>query len=719
MSDRTRGIRITRRDVLKLAQVGGVVAAAGGLSLIGGDAGAERTTRGICRICTMHCGVVATVRGEQLVRVEGDRASPTAGFLCQHGQALREIVHSEERLRTPLKRDGRTMREIPWDQALAEIAERLEAVRRRHGARAFALQTGWPFVRHPLVWMLHRFARAFGSPNVATVASLCESVGRMGKALTVGSNVRADLRGCRTLLVWGANPAVSSPPFAQVLAAAGPGRRNLIVIDPHRSEAARVADLHLAVRPGTDGALALGLIHVVLRERLHDEEAARRDTVGLDELSVLAEEHPPERVAALCGIAAGDVERVARLFAGEGPSAIWDGLGIEHHGNGLQTVRAIACLEALCGHLGARGGGVMLDRPGARFDDELLPALYRMATAEPVPPPIDERPIGGERFPIFEVYNRQAQANLFARAILEDDPYPLRALVLFGANPLVTSPGARRLRRAYGKLELLVTIDPFLTETGEASDYVLPAATFAEAAGVGIDERVMPEPLVPPIVGAWPDWKILFELARAVGLGRYFPWPTLKEALEAPRVPFMQDPTRQPRPTRPTEERAEPARYGTSSGKIELRSALLEGFGHDPLPRWTPPRQRPTTEYPILLVSGPRTRTYVNSQFRKIPSIAAKLPSPFVEVPPAIAGPLGLEDGDWVAVVSPHGRIELEARVTDRVHPETVVLPNGWPQANANLLIDGDDLDPISGFPAFRSAICRLEPLRVRPGRGR
>lgn len=709
-----RGLRFTRREIIKLAQVGGIAATAGGLGLFGLEARAERTTKGICRICTMHCGVIAKVQGSRLVRVDGDPASKTDGFLCHHGQALREIVHSDERLRRPLKREGRSFREIPWDQALAEIAQRLQAVKREHGARALALQTGWPFVRHPIVWILHRFARAFGSPNVATVASLCEAVGRMGKALTVGTNVRADLQGTRTLVVWGSNPVFSYPPYAHVISAMRLGRRNLVVIDPHRTEHAREADVHLALRPGTDGALALGFIHVVIRDGLYDRELVQTQTVGFAELEALAAEYPPERVASICGLGAAEIERVARMFTRSGPSAIWDGLGIEHHENGLQTVRAVACLEAICGHVGHAGGGLMLDRAGPRFDEEMLPALYRMRTPEPVPPPVADKPIGYGEFPVFEMFNRQAQANRFAHAILEGTPYPLRALVLLGSNPLVTSPGARRLRRAYGKLDLLVTVDPFLTETGEASDYVLPAATFAEAAGVGSDETVMPEPLVEPQHEAWPDWKILFELARALGLGRYFPWPTLKEALEAPHVPYMQDPAHQPHPERPPEDRGAPPRFPTLSGKIELRSELLARHGADPLPRWTPPRAQTSREFPVRLVSGPRTRAFINSQFRSIPSIVQKMPRPFAEIPPALAGPAGIETGDRVALVSPHGRIELDALVTDVVHPETVRLQNGWATANANLLTDGDALDPVSGFPAFRSAVCRIEKIARR-----
>ena len=709
-----RRLRFTRREVLKMAQVGGVAATAGGLALFGRPAQAERSTKGICRICTMHCGVIGKVVGDRLVRVEGDPDSATDSFICHHGQALREIVHSEQRVRMPLKREGRSFHEIPWEQALREIAERMHAIERRHGARAVALQTGWPFVRHPIVWILHRFARAFGTPNVATVASLCEAVGRMGKALTVGSNLKADLQGTRTLVVWGSNPTFSYPPFAHVVAAMSLGRRNLIVIDPHRTELAQMADMHLAPRPGTDGALALGLLHVVIRDSLYDAELVAQHAVGFEELKALVAEYPPARVASICGVEAGAVLRVANLFAKSGPSAIWDGLGIEHHDNGLQTVRAVACLEAICGHVGQPGGAVMFDHAGPRFDDEPLPALYRMHTPRPLPAVVDDKPIGYDRYPLFEIFNRQAQANLFAEAILKDEPYALRGLILIGANPLVTSPGARRLRRAYGKLELLVTVDPFLTESGEASHYVLPAATFAEAAGVGTDEKVMPAPLVAPQHQAWPDWKILFELARACGLGRYFPWPTLKEALEAPAAPYMLDPAHQPRPNRPVAERGTPPRFPTMSGKIELRSELLARFGLDPLPRYVPPSATPTPDFPIVLVSGPRTRMYINSQFRNIPSISSKQPRPIVEVPPQIAGPAGIRTGDRVAVISPRGRIELDAKVSDSVHPETVLLGGGWSSANANLLTDGDALDPVSGFPAFRSTICRIEKIARR-----
>ncbi|MBI2895082.1 MAG: molybdopterin-dependent oxidoreductase [Deltaproteobacteria bacterium] len=707
---KVRPFRMTRRELLKAAQVSGLFAAAGGLSLIGRDASADRTARGPCRLCTMHCGLVATTRGDELVRVEGDLDSATRGFLCLNGQALPEIVHSTERVRRPLKRSGTSFDEVSWEEALGEIAERLRRVKARHGARALALQTGWPFVRSPLIGMLHRFCQAFGTPNLATTTTLCEAAGRMGRTIVAGSNFHPDLRGCRTLVVWGANPTLAAPPFAHAVAANALRGKNLIVIDPVRTELAERATLHLQVRPGTDGALALGMIHVIVRDGLHDSAFVDAHTVGFGELARLAEEYPTDRVASLTGLAEGDIVRAATIFAGSGPSQVWDGLGIEHHENGIQTVRAVASLQAICGNLDAPGGPALMTRPGPHFREEPLPALWRMTTPEPAPPPVADKPIGWDERPLFHVYNRQAQANLFPRAMLEGRPYPLRALFLFGCNTLVTYPDSRRLRRAYDRLDLLVTIDPFLTETASRSDYVLPACTFAEAPSVrGRDDRVAKRGLVGEQHESRPDWRIVFDLARELGLGRYFPWQSLSEALEARHVPFMRDPEHTLMPD-PGGDREAP-RFPTASGKVELYSETMQRFGHDPLPRWTAPSARTSARFPLWLVSGPRTRAYINSQFRQIPSVAAKMPEPLARIHPEVAAGLGVEDGDRVAVVSGRGRIELRARVDRAVERTTVVIPSGWPEASANELTDGDALDPISGFPALRSTVCRVERL--------
>ena len=707
------GAPIKRRSLLQAAQVAGLGAAGAGLGLLGRTEADQRQVSGVCRICTMHCGLTATVRGKRLVRVEGDLNSQTKGFLCHHGWALPEIVHSPDRVRSPLKRDGSGFREISWDQALREISLRLLEVRERFGPEAVAVQTGWPFVRHPLIHLLHRFCRAFGTPNLSTVASLCEASGRMGKSLVAGCNLEPDLKDAKTLLVWGANPPITSPPFAHVVEGMSIGLRSLIVVDPVRTELAEKATLHLQVLPGTDGALALGLIHVVISEKLYDQRFIEEATLGFEALRELASRYPPDRVESLTSVPRARIISAARLFAQNGPGTLWDGLGVEHQENGVQTVRALTCLAAICGYLDVPGGLRLVHRPGPNFYRQPLPQLYRLASADPAPPEPSAKPIGYHAHPLYEVFNRQAQGMLFTKAILENDPYPIRALILIGCNPLVTWPNSKRVETALERLSMLVTVDPFLSESARRSDYVLPASTFAEAPVVHAgaeNAAVASTGMVPEQHHSWPDWKILFALARELGLGMYFPWRTLQEAIAAPKTPTEWDPQHTLWP-KPLERAEELPRFPSPSGKIELESETLARFGYPAQPDWVPPagHATPNRQFPLLLVTGPRTRAYVNSQFRRIPSIAMKMPEPLVELHPRAALDNGLTEGSRVAVISPRGRIELRLQISDRIHPAVAVVSAGWAITNANLLTDDTALDPVSGFPAFRGGVCRIE----------
>ncbi|MGC4117661.1 MAG: molybdopterin-dependent oxidoreductase [Myxococcales bacterium] len=370
-------LRLTRRDLLKGLQVAGFGAAAAGVGAVGTVGVASAKTRklsGTCRICTSHCGFVATVRDGRIVNVEGDPKSPTRGFLCQHGYALPEIVHAEDRIRRPLKREGSRFREIPWSQALPEIAERLGAVKKKWGGPAMALHTGWPFVRHPAIGYLQRFCYAFGSPNLSTVASLCEAALRMGKALTVGAGYFPDLPRARTLVLWGANPHHSMPLFAHQVASKSGEGRNLIVVDPVRTHHAKYSNLHLQILPGTDGALALGILRLLLDENLVDSKVAAEETVGLDELKALVAEWTLEKTAQVTTVPAELIAKAARTMASSGPTAIWDGLGVEHHENGIQTIRAIAAIQALLGGIDAPGGVGLFEKAGPNFANENPPA---------------------------------------------------------------------------------------------------------------------------------------------------------------------------------------------------------------------------------------------------------------------------------------------------------------------------------------------------------
>ncbi len=700
--------RFSRRDVVKATPLAALAAGAVGLAVCGQKNEPSIHTDGTCRFCLMHCGITTEVRGTHLVKVEGRRDSRTRGFLCEHGFALRELVHSHSRLRRPLIRRGDAFHEVSWPEALAEVARRLEAVKQAHGPEAFVIRTGWPLVRHPLVNFLHRFARAFGSPNVATVSSLCEASLRMGQALTVGTKYSPDLHQTKTLCVWGANPPTSAPPFAHLVAAKAT-TGTLIVVDPLKTNLAKEATLHLQVRPGFDGALALGMINVVIEEGLYDAELVARQSVGFEELTQLAAQYPLSRTEQLTSVPAASIARAARALATQGPSGIWAGLGVEHHENGVQSIRAIASLEALCGRWnGEQSNRTIVSPMQHDFSDQMLPALYDMKTPKPVPPPPRARALGHDRFPLFEMYNREAQGELLADAILDDKPYAVRALMLVASNALVTSQGTARLDKAFDALDVAIVVDPFFTASAQRADIVLPSTTFAESADVDDADAVARRALVPVQGEAWPDFTILTELARAMGLGHYFPWQHLHEALAAPHVEWMVDPRSQPRPRLET---ATP-RFGTTSGKAEFTSRLLPGFGHPALPVFTEPTERLTAEYPLRLITGPRPRAYINSQFREAPSINARMREAEVMLHPEAAQRFSVAHHHVVSLVSPHGQITLRAVVTPDVHPECVVMSAGWTSANANRLISADRRDPISGFPAFRSGVCRVEPVR-------
>ncbi len=699
--------KLTRRELMKAAPIGATVAGVGIVASGVFSTEAEASTKGTCRFCLMHCGIVGKTKGRRLEKVEGDLKSRTRGFICEHGFALREMVHSGARLKHPLVRKGDAFHEVSWDDALGEIAEKLLAVKAKYGPEAFLIQTGWPLVRHPLVGWLHRFARAFGSPNVSTVASLCEASLRIGQALTVGSKYSADVRRTKTLVLWGGNPGVTAPPFFHVITKKADGG-NLIVIDPVKTGTAREATLWVPIRPGTDGALALGLIRLILENGWYDAAFMAANTLGLEELRALSAAYPPSEVERLCNVPAATVERLARMMATEGPTGIWGGLGVEHHENGVQTLRAMTSLEVLLGRFdGTQEPRTILSPPGKNFSSEMLPALYDLGTPQPVPPPVKAKALGRDVYPLYEMYNREAQGQLLADAVLKDTPYPIRAVMLVASNALVTSQGTQRLEEAAEKLDLLVVVDPFFTASARRADVVLPATTFAESPDVDDEDRVAAESIVAPQHAAWPDWKVIKELAGKLGLGEYFPWATMHEAAKQPRVRWMLDPEQQPTP-RPTVEQP---KFGTLSGRAEFKSQLLERAGHPGLPVWTPPTEQPTPEFPLRLVTGPRPRAFINSQFHEVPSINARMRTPEVLLHPTVAGPLGIDTGTKVKVSSPYGTIELVAVVTDGVHAESAVMAAGFPDANPNRLISPDKRDPISGFPAFRSGICRIEKL--------
>jgi cysteine sulfinate desulfinase/cysteine desulfurase-like protein/anaerobic selenocysteine-containing dehydrogenase len=721
--------------------------------------GARRTeiVDGLCGICPAGCWVRAHREGDRLVAVEPFPDHPL-GTLCTIGRHSPEIVHDPDRVRTPLRRTGPkgtyAFERVSWDDAFALLVGRLQAIRAEHGAEAVAIYTGRGAFELSLcdvfqpagvsVSSASSVLFPFGSPNTLGVGALCYvAFAMIAPHVTLGATLLgldADLDQADLVVLWGANPATDSPPTAheQVLRARARGAE-VVAIDPRRAETARAAGAEwIPIRPGTDGALALSLVQVLLEEDLHDERFARAWTVGFDDLARLVQHYRPERAATITGVPAETIRRLARRIALARGACPVTYTGLEYSGNGVQAVRALLVLWALAGQLDVPGGLVFRMR-GSTFPQN-------RTRLQPNPAP--ERALGRERFPLYARYRGESHAIALPRSVLEGDPYRIRALVVHGASILTAWPDPDVWRRTLAGLDLLVCIDRVPTADAAFADLVLPATTGYEITSYmrygplfKIRERI-----VPPVGEARNDFLVMAELARRLGYGHLYPQSEealLRHALDgsgftleevraaggAVRIaaPFLQYRKWEKGLLR---DDGRPG-FETPSGKLEIASSILAEHGYDPLPVYVEPPESPASRpdlarhFPLVLDSGARGFHDFRSQHHGVAGLAAAQPDPLVTMSEADAAARAIADGDAVMVETPRGRAAYRARVTPDVAPGAIDAAMGgggplgsasWRACNANVLTDLAQVDPISGFPVYKALLCEVR--RADGGRG-
>ena len=670
----------------------------------------------VCGICSGTCGISLTLENGTVVAIEGDEGHPVSkGHLCPKGHAFPELLRAPDRLRQPLTKTGQDRWEtISWDQALDQLALKLTAIRAAHGAESVAIHVGQAGVGKEFFHYVERFCNLFGSPNFSTSGSHCHESKSMANVLTYGALPIADYEHSKCILLWGKNPLTSTPSLVSELKESRARGCRLLVVDPRETPLARQADLHLQLRPGTDGALALGLLHVVIKEGLYDREFVRRWVIGFDELAAHVEAYTPQKVEEITWVPAAKVRLAARLYASSPPACISPGVALELHANGFQAARAIAILQAITGNLDVSGGALFLTE--AQLSDMCVPT--EGSSTKPA--------VGQSEYPLFHKSTGHAQANLYSDAILEGRPYPIKALVIVGSNPVLTWPNAKRVREAFAKLEFLAVMDPFMTQTAKLAQLVLPSATFLGRNELWDSSHLSREPrlgLAPKMCdeeGLLTNWEVWKTLATRMGFARYFPWKDEEEAINFRLKPLgltVDDLRSMPGGYvyhRWTERKYARDGFKTASGKVEAYSTELERYGYDPLPTYVEPGESPlsapevASTYPLVLTTGARTLEYIHSRFRNVPSLHSRAPEPHVEVHPAKAEELGIEEGEMVAVESPRGRVEMKARYTDEIDPRVIFIPHGWNDANANVLTDDRLLDPVTGFPPARSLLARI-----------
>jgi anaerobic selenocysteine-containing dehydrogenase len=799
---------------------------------------------GYCGLCRAACGTVATVDNGRFTRLDPDPSHPTGQALCAKGRAAPELVYHPERLTHPLRRTRPKGKgdpgweRISWDTALDLTAAAMRRIAAQHGPEAVAFSLSSPSTTAigDSVGFIQRLMHVFGTPNCFNNMDMC-GWGRAGATRYVygvgsvatggaGSGAMPDIAQSGCLILWGYNPSSSRLTHATATVAAQKRGMRLIVIDPRRSGFVSKADIWLRVRPGTDGALALGLANLMIqhgwydadfirtwsngpllvradtgrmltahdlqsdgevrqylawdtaaaRPVVYDVSTGRYDdattTLALDGAyriattqgevvcqpafalyAALCRRYPLEVVEATCWIPRAQLEEAAQLLWQARPVSYYAWSGHEHHANVTQTARAMALLYALTGCFDAPGGNVLLPGvPAAPITGADLPVSQQR------PPALGaaERPLGPSRSNVIT-------ARELYRAILEGTPYPVRGLIGFGANMLLSQADGGHGRVALAALDFYAHADLFMTPTAALADVVLPVASAFERGALKIGFEVSTEAqsliqfrqaIVPPPGEARADTDIVFALAERLGLGAQFwngdieaayshqlaPTGVSLEQLHAQpagvRVPLHVRYAKHAEP----DAQGHPRGFATPSRRIELYSETFLEHGYAPLPDFVEPAIGPVARsdlaarFPLVLTCA-KPGLFCQSQHRALPSLRKRVPDPTVALHPETARARQIAQGDWVSITTPAGSIRARAQLNTDLDPRVVVGEHGWWQgcaalgasaydpfsqegANFNLLIGSDTLDPISGTASHRAYLCEIRPIAEAKGAG-
>lgn len=701
----------------------------------------------VCGICPGGCGVNVELVDGKITKISPIKGHPL-GVVCVRGVHSKEIVYSDDRLKYPLRRVGEKgegkFERITWEEAMGSIVDAFQGIKKTYGPEAVACYFGRgsfdPItidlfgIRGATGPGTSGFLFPFGSPNASGVTSVCYvSYGLFAPLPTFGApmnTIYPDFDNTDLVVIWGANPFTDSPPdrIGKILNARKRGVK-VVVIDHLRSSMAKRANEWIGVRPGTDGALALSMIHVMIEEKLYDEDFVRQWTTGFETLAEYVRQFPPDRVEEITRVPRETIIRSARSIAAAKGASLVMYTGLEYTNSGVQNIRAVFSLWALAGHLDVPGG-LVFRLPG--------PVKRRYANLDP---PEGVKPIGADKYPFFCDLMKSAQFMEAPRAILRDDPYPLRGLLIYGSSLLTNLPNPDIWKACFKKLDFLVVYDRFLTADAMYADIVLPATTGFESLGYQrypggycqLRQRV-----IEPVGESRSGYTFLTQLVKRLGYGDRFP-ATEEEYLDfvfKDSAISLEDLKTHPEGVgidTGTETYHKYAKgllrkdgkpgFNTPSGKVEFVSSLLQKYGYDGLPVYVEPIEGPLgspelyKEYPLILNTGARLQSAFRSQHLNIPGLLKLHPKPLVLIHPADAEARGISDQDMVWVASPRGRVGVWARVTDDVMTGQVELNVGggspiqakeWCEANANTVTDFENRDPISGFPVYKTLLCEV-----------
>lgn len=683
---------------------------------------ASKIVKTTCGMCEISCGIDVKVEDGRAVEVSG-MPEHMFNILCIKGQHVLDMVYHKDRLLYPQKRTARGWQRISWTQAWDEITAKLKEIKSKYGGKSLVISQGTILALGDPVYAMNRFANLYGTPNFVSPASICFFPKVLGNSLVYGYMARANFRGSKCIVIWGANPVVTSHYHGEVLKKAKNDGVKILMVDPRKSPTTKFASLLCQLRPGTDGALALGCLNIIINESLYDKEFIKKWTTGFDKLREHVQQYSPERVSEITSVPVDTIKEFARTYATSKPAAIYQGLALDGHTNGVNNIRAIASLIALTGNLDVQGGNIFI-KPYPLWHSLELPEV----TSEEPGYSTRMHPIFSEIVKTQGPTNCECSAIPLSESILSGKPYPIKAIIIQGSNPVLTWPNSGKLKKALEKLELVVAMDIFHTDSTAAAHYVLPAASFLEQARLAmyypyLNLVTYRNRAIEPMGECMSDIMFWVEMGKKMGYGQYFPWTRDEEVLDEvlkkadcsvaelqeanPRGLFIM-------------EKNEPRRYekegfNTPSRKVEFYSEKMARYGYDPLPTYHEPVEGPVStpelykQYPFIGGTGARVVQYYHSQQRNISGLRRVCPDPVAEIENKAATKLGIKDGEWVIIESPRGSIKMKAKLNAGMFPGTVWMPHGWSgESNVNILTDDIARDPLSGNSNYRSFLCRV-----------
>jgi anaerobic selenocysteine-containing dehydrogenase len=702
----------------------------------------------MCWFCKGRCGVLVTVEEDGLKKVELDPEYPRlagsmgAGCKTLRYKAAREWFYTTSRINFPVKRRAARGEDvwdhISWKQALDEIAAKLGGLKSEYGAEMLATSKGddWTHSEYET-----RFMSLFGSPNIFGVSPVCWGPRAIVSEAVFGWHpIYSAKPSTKCIVMLGVNIEAGRPALVNVVRQAVRNGAKIITLDPRRSSMAEKSDIWLQLRPGTDAAVLLSMIHHIIEKGMYDRAFVEQWCHGFEELKARAAEYPLSKAKKISGVPEDSIARAAEMYVTHTPGVIFEGMGVEQQTNSVQILHARCILAALAGNVD-RKGGEELDGPHPGYvSDRSIENLDELSAVQ------RKKQIAYDKFRLHSFPGQELMSSTISRfygerggahwylgqihlpslydTILSGQPYPIKAMIVSASNPMVSHPDTNKVYRALRSLDLLVVMDVCWTPTAQLADYVLPAASWLERpmlyseCGFGKVLEII-EPVVTPKTRDYDrknDFDLWKGLGERCGQKASWPWRTVEESYdhrlrgkgttweEMVKLRHVED-------IPPRYEKYKERGFATPTGKVELFSTIFEKLGYEPLPYYDPPPyavgNEPEREeqYPLTMINGARVQEYMLSTWRNVASVRKRYPDPLVQIHPDTAQVYGIHEGDWIWIENELGRIRQKCICFDGIHKNVIHCDSQWwypelpgkePwlhgvwQSNVNLLIKAD-----------------------------